>query len=456
MVDKVATTNPDAACEDARKDADAIRDAFSHKGIDEAYKLLKEESEKTKASTTLTAEEKDTWENEIVMALSKRDGKADLLPGLSLAYLKENKDQFTNAKDKDEFDADKVERKSERMFDKREMEKEYGNGKNKVDDLDVALLGNAADLLKKNDYNGKDVLEFEEVDDILKDSKENAAKEVGYEKTRDFNRKIAETFVKNKTLFAAVDEIDGEKGDGKLSEGEVDDFLERIKKSEGFKARFSAEELKAVEDLKATFDDANNHKDANATLVETKNPTFASRKNWITQESIIKAVGGKEAADAIIAKANELTTPKTEEEKKEEETDKKDDVEDKKEEKDKDTTNIEKTEDEKEEDDKKEVVDTETQMVNDAVQRAGEGPYQVAERLLGGKHDAKTVMALTQILKQQLIENTGSQNYKEAVSKMEVGHQFFTSEGLESIRQKVKASGNEELLKIFGEPQPVK
>ena len=95
-------------------------------------------------------------------------------------------------------------------------------------------------------------------------------------------------------------------------------------------------------------------------------------------------------------------------------------------------------------------------MVNDAVQRAGEGPYQVAERLLGGKADAKTVMALTQVLKQQLIENTDSKTYQEAVSKMEVGHQFFTCEKLESIRQKVKASGNEELLKIFGEPQPVK
>lgn len=457
-----ANVNTDAACEDARKDAEAIRDAFSHKGIQEAFDLLKAER---KNASTLTAAEQEVYENEIVMALSGRNGgKADLLPGLSLAYLKDNKDKFTNADENDEFDAKEVAHQAERMFDKRELEQTYGKGENKVDDLQVALLGNAADLLRKNDYNGEDVLELDEVDDILKDSKENAAKEVGYEKTRAFNKQIAEAFIKNKTLFGVIDEIDGEKGDGKLTEGEVNDFLERIKKSEGFKARFSAEELKAAEDLKTTFDDYNNYNDANSNLVESKNWWLKPRKNWITEESITKAVGGKEAAEAIVAKANEGTST-TDQAKTEE---KKEEV--KKEEENKDSTeNVDAKKDEvakkDEESEKKEETKTEVsingvvdenKLVEIGTQKAGEGPWQVAERFLTGTDDAAAQQALTQILKEQLVEDTQSKDYKEAVSKLKVGHNFLTCEGLEKLRAKVLASGNKTLMTVFGVKEPVK
>ncbi len=60
--------------------------------------------------------------------------------------------------------------------------------------------------------------------------------------------------------------------------------------------------------------------------------------------------------------------------------------------------------------------------------------------------------ALTKLLKEQLIEDTGSKTYMEAVSKMEVGHVFLTCEGLEKIREKVAASGNKTLMEMFGAP----
>lgn len=442
-----AAVNTDAACEDARKDAEAIRDAFSHKGIQEAYDLLKAER---KNATTLSAAEQDVYENEIVMALSgKQDGKTDLLPGLALGYLNDYKTQFVNPEDKDEFDAKEVGHQAERLFDKRELEQTYGKGENKVDDLQVALLGNAANLLKKNDFNGKDVLEFDELADVLNDSKENAVKESAYEKTREFNKQIAETFIKNKTLFSAVDEIDGEKGDGELTDDEVDDFLKRVKNSEGFRARFSEEELKAVEALKTTFEDDNNEDDDNSILVKTDHNFWSANDHFITQESILQAVGGKEAADAIVAKANEgtSTTDQKQEETEQEETEQ----EGKTEEDSKEST-------EEKKDDNSEVsingVVDENKLVEIGTQKAGEGPWQVAERLLAGTNDAAAQQALTQILKEQLVEDTQSKDYKEAVTKLQVGHNFLTCEGLEKLRAKVLASGNKTLMAVFGVKEP--
>ncbi len=104
--DTTAVASPaDAACEDARKDGDAIRNAFATKGIEEAYALLKEER---KNAGTLSPIEKDIWEKELVNALSANGGKTDILPGLSLAYLKENKSTFTNPDDGDEYDVRSV------------------------------------------------------------------------------------------------------------------------------------------------------------------------------------------------------------------------------------------------------------------------------------------------------------------------------------------------------------
>lgn len=446
-----AAVNTDAACEEARKDAEAIRDAFSHKGIQEAYDLLK--AERNNAST-LSAAEQDVYENEIVMALSgKQDGKADLLPGLALGFLNEYKAQYVNPNDKDEFDAREVTHQAERLFDKREMEQAYGKAENKVDDLQVALLGNAADLLKKNDFNGEDVLEFDELADVLKDSKENAAKESAYEKTREFNKQIAETFVRNKNLFSAVDEIDGGKGDGELTDDEVDDFLERAKNSEGFRARFSQEELKAVEALKATFEDDNNEDDSNSILVKTDYDFWTANDHFITQESILQAVGGKEGADAILAKANEGTsTSDQKQEEATEETKKEENAEGNKEEKKSEEENKEPAETKKE-DTVNGVVD-ENKLVEIGTQKAGEGPWQVAERLLAGTNDAAAQQALTQILKEQLIEDTQSKDYKEAVTKLQIGHNFLTCEGLEKLRAKVLASGNKTLMAVFGVKEP--
>lgn len=460
-----ANVNTDAACEDARKDAEAIRDAFSHKGIQEAYDLLKAER---KNASTLTAAEQDTWENEMMMALSGRNtGKTDLLPGLSLGYLNDNKEKFTNPDDKDEFDAKEVAHQAERMFDKKELEQTYGKGENKVDDLQVALLGNAADLLRKNDYGGEDILEFSELADVLQSSKENAAKEVGYEKTRELNKQIAETFVKNKTLFAAVDEIGGEKGDGELTDEEVDDFLERVKNSEGFRARFSAEELKAVENLKLTFEDKNNEKDSNSTLVKTDYDFWSANDHFITQESIIGAVGGKEAADAIVNKAKEGTAT-TDEKKDEENVENKDEQKNEKDEDDdKDSseeTDKDKVENKEEKKDDKETTENkqdkpevningvvdENKLIEIGTQKAGEGPWQVAERFLNGVKDEEAQKVLTQILKEQLIEDTQSKDYKEAVTKLKVGHNFLTCEGLEKLRAKISTSNNKTLMQIFG------
>jgi len=429
--------NTDGACEDARKDADKIREVFSTQGIQEAYALLLKEREGTKALGT--AAERDTWEKEMVMALSGRQGKQDILPALSLAFLNENKETFKNPDDSDKFDVREVRFQAGRMFDKLDMETAYGGTENKVDDLQVALLGNAADVLNKNDYNGEEIVEFDDLADVLKDNAENAKTEGEFQKTRDFNKQIAEAFAKNPRLFGVLDEANyGSETDGEVSEQEVDNFLAHCDKNESFKQLFTKEELKAVEDLKKTFDDPNNHKDDNGTLVESWNPWIGSRSNWITKESIAKAVGGEEAMKALgsaisgagkaLAEAAADVVKKVKEE------------------------GVTATADEAKEttETTEKVEDPEVVMLTDAVQKAGEGPYQVAARLLKGKNDMEAQLALTKILKQQLMEDTGAQTYEEAVTKLIVGHKFFTPETIDCIREKVGASGNATLIAMFG------
>lgn len=461
MVDKVKdssveqpTVNTDGACEDARQDADKIREVFSTQGIQEAYALLMKERESAK--TLGSASERDTWEKEIVMALSGRQGKQDILPGLSLAFLNDKKDAFKNPDDTDEFDVREVRYQAGRLFDKLDMETAYGNKENKVDDLDVALLGNAAEVLNKNDYGGEDILEFDELSEVLKDNAENAKEEGEFQKTRDFNKQIAETFAKNKRLFGVLDEANSaDSVDGKITEAEVDRFLLHCERNDSFKQLFTEEELKAVEDLKTTFDDPNNHKDDNNTFVKSWNPWIGKRQNWITQESIAAAVGGEEAMKSLgnaisgagkaIAEAAKVAL-KSAKEKESTEGDKGSDaaaeagtiVGEAIKQTDKDTVTDDKAE------------DPETAMLSEAVQKAGEGPYQVAARLLKGKNDEAAQIALTKILKQQLMEDTGAKTYEEAVSKLIVGHKFFTPETIDCIREKVGASGNATLIALFG------
>lgn len=463
MVDKVKdssveqpTVNTDGACEDARKDADKIREVFSTQGIQEAYATLLKERENAKLLGTPS--ERDTWEKEIVMALSNRQGKQDILPALSLAFLNENKDAFKNPDDSDEFDVREVRYQAGRMFDKLDMETAYGNKENKVDDLQVALLGNAADVLNKNDFNGKDILEFDELSEVLSDNAENAKTEGEYQKTRDTNKQIAEAFAKNPRLFGVLDESnDDRESDGQISQEEVDDFLEHCQKNESFKQLFNKEELKAIEDLKATFDDANNIKDDNSTLVKTSSflGTGLFRDKWITQESIAEAVGGVEAMKAIgsAGKALAEAAAKALEEAKS----KKDSTEEEKKEgaeeegaKEVGKKVGEAVKDDKDTADKDKAETSEVDMLTEAVQKAGEGPYQVAARLLKGKNDEAAQMALTKILKQQLMEDTGAKTYEEAVSKLIVGHKFFTPETIDCIREKVAASGNATLIAMFG------
>ena len=458
MVDKAtATVNTDSACEGAHKDADAIRDAFSHKGIEEAYELLKQDR---KNVANLSPAEQDTYEKEMVNALSANGGKTDILPGLSLAYLKEHEVGYKNPDDGSEFDVREVGNDAKRLFDKREMEDSYaglsgGKTLNKVDDIEVTLLGNAADLLKKNDFNGKNIKGLDDLDDVLKDNKENVLQEDGFQKTRDFNKSIAEAFVKNSRLFANLDEANGdEERDGKITQKEVQHFLDHCDKNPSYKALFTDEEMKAVQDLKKTFDDPNNHEDDNQVFVKHWNPLIGSRKNWITEDSIKEAVGGEAGIKAI---------EKTVAEEKAKATEKKDEKTDSKEEnkKDGDKTTVEdaakkkaeNTNEKTAEKTKTEVVDAETQMLNDAVQKVGEGPYQVAARLLRNKHDSAAQTILTQILREQLIEDTGSKTYAEAVSKLDVGHKFMTCEGLEKIREKAEASKNPTLKELFGKSQ---
>ena len=454
MVNDTKAANIDGACEDARKDGDAIRDAFSHKGIEEAYALLKEER---KNASNLTPEEKDIWEKEMVNSLSSNGGKTDLLPGLALAFLKENKETYKNPDDSDEYDVRTVSADAKNNFKWREMEDSYaevnkGSFLNKVDDIDVVLVGNAADMLKKNDFGGKKIREIEDLDEVLEDNKKDAEKQAGFDKTRDLNKSIAETFTKNHGLFSIIDsENDDDETDGQLTQDEVTRFLEHVEKNKDYKDRFSADELKAAEALKTTFEDKNNRDDDSQSLVETrKKSIFHDRKNWITQESILETVGGAEAAKKLV---DDAAKPKEEnKEVADKDTSEGADKEGDKDGKDKDAENKDEHKDEKVEEKKEEVVDTETKMVNDAVQKAGEGPYQVAARLLGGKGDMAAQIALTKVLKEQLIEDTGAKNYAEAITKLEVGHPFFTCDSLEKIREKVAASGNQSLMDLFGAP----
>ncbi|MBZ0186708.1 MAG: hypothetical protein K8F91_10705, partial [Candidatus Obscuribacterales bacterium] len=78
-------------------------------------------------------------------------------------------------------------------------------------------------------------------------------------------------------------------------------------------------------------------------------------------------------------------------------------------------------------------------LINDARQRVGEGPYQVASRLLPGASH-REIMELTRAMKNDYQDRTG--DLSDRMKQMKVGEQFITEQNLEKILRQSPALQN--------------
>lgn len=486
--------------DDARDDVKRVKEAFETKGAQEAWDVLKKERENTKTSS-MSKEDKDAWEKSVSELLTKSNNTM-LLPSLSIAYLNENKDAFS----KDGYiNKEKVAAKQHEINHDLTLEKGFEKDMG-IDDVDAVLANGAQDSIQKGMFNYANAVEEfnrktrwdgglfahkrdddEEAvrTDYLEGTLEQMSKlgkdEVTFRTNREFNKSIADRLTANEKMFNTLDESNGSfKGDGKITFNEVDKFLERVNTSSTYKGQFTAEEIQLATDLQKTLKDKNTYGDPKGTLAKVEGKfdpallplMFAGMLPikyvpGITKESIAKTHNTELPKDDASIEITSVPKPVAAAEVKPTETKDNKDKADETTNADKVTAEKEKTVDnktattDKDKEAKKETEkpadlysgDYENQLVNDGTQKVGEGPWQVASRLLKGKNDPAAQKALTEILKQQLIEDTKSKDYKEAVTKLEVGHTFLTCEGLNHLREKAKESGNETLIKLFGEPK---
>lgn len=499
MSDKVeAVAKNDAACEDGVADAAKIKETFDKMGSEQAFELLKQEREKTKGLSTT---EQDAWQKSIVQSLSG-DGK-NILPQLSIAYLNANKNELSN----DGYISQaKIDQKAAKLNDYLGFEKKIGQDLG-IDDLEAALLSNAqkatsAETVKaanaaeddewfSHTRSTDEVVSIEHLTSALKEETETKKTEFSYGETRELNKKLAETLASNQKLFRFLDESNGSNTqDGVITDDEVKSFLNHVAKNPDYKGLFKADELATVGELQKTMAAYDKNSAAKSSLVN-----YDVETNWfspdevhasISKDSINKAIKGDGVGAALVggaltaaAKAVEGLKVKDEEKKAEVKKDEEveSEVEDEKEE---EEVKIEEKKDEKKEEvvakeevkeEEEEVITPEGEDENNpekqpkvatkeetllkhAVQIAGEGPYQVAARLLAGQGDLNDQLALTEILKQQLIEDTGAKNYTEAVKKMAVGHPFVSASNIKLIREKVLAAKNDTLCNLVSEETP--
>lgn len=495
MSDKVeVAAKNDVACEDGVADAAKIKETFDKMGSEQAFELLKQEREKNKGLSTA---EQDAWQKSMVQALSG-DGKNSILPQLSIAYLNANKEELSSD---GYISQSKIDQKAAKLNDYLGFETKIGQDLG-IDDLEAALLKNAqkavtsesvkaANAAEDDEWfshkrSSDEVVSVEKLSSALKEESETKKTEFSYGETRDLNKKLAETLASNQRLFRFLDESNGSYAqDGVITDEEVKNFLIHAEKNPDYKSLFKPEELTLVNDLRKTMENVDKNSASKSSLVK-----YDIEDNWfspdevhasISKDSIAKsiagdglvgaaAVGGALAAagKALEALKAKKEDEKVEEKKEETKVEKKDDVKvEKKEEAEKTEKKEEIAKVEKEEEttapegedennpEKQPVVLTkEETLLKHAVQVAGEGPYQVAARLLGGQGDLNDQLALTEILKQQLIEDTGAKNYSDAVKKMAAGHPFVSANNIKNIREKVLAAKNDTLCNLVSEEAP--
>ena len=468
--DATVTTTDNGALTDAQKDAAAIRQTFEQKGAREAWDLLKQERASSK---NYSAEDMDIWEKELVKQFTGKDGNKSLLPNLSIAYLEDNKDRFTNSNGyivkKDVLN--RCDMLNYQQNSEKTQNENHGN-----DDVETMLANGAYGLIQKDAFrainayddmrtgifshsrNSDEAVYTKYLTRYLDERGKQTKTEFGFQKVRDENKRVAEELSKNSKLFNCLDEANSkDKRDGEITLDEVQKVIKHINNSPEYGSLFSTQERLTINALQRQLMNKDNLKDPKNTFVGIELDGMRVVPK-ISKESIEKTVGHKfgEAPKQEV-KPEEKKEEKKDEKKVETKDEKKDEKTDEKKVENKDEKKTEKKDDKKvdaKEDEKtvKEYVLDENKLVTDGTQKAGEGPYQVAQRMLAeaGMHDAEAQRQLTQILKEQLIEDTKSKDYREAVTRLKVGHNFLTCEGLEHLRERVKASNNPTLMKLFG------
>ncbi|HEY9786487.1 MAG TPA: hypothetical protein V6D17_13855 [Candidatus Obscuribacterales bacterium] len=104
-------------------------------------------------------------------------------------------------------------------------------------------------------------------------------------------------------------------------------------------------------------------------------------------------------------------------------------------------------------------------VLEQATQKAGEGPWQASLRVLGIKDERKmtkeevaAARELTEIFKKNLVEQSGAKSYNDALNsgKLTVGYNWMSPENIDKTLEAINASNNETLKARFAKMQPKK
>jgi|GEM_PF-1389283 len=339
--------------------------------------------------------------------------RSGVLPELSVGWAKENIDILGNGTEITDTDLKKFQHSAD-------------NANNPVDQLLIRSLNDMAPDLKNtsDDQPGREsLITMQDLDQRL----------AGYQDQRDFelpggsghdpNAHRTQVLLENGgRLFDYLDGIrnDGEQ-DGRVSRNDLVTFNERAKSDPGFARKFSPEQLDAVRELEQRWDDEGQSIRTGGIFTQ-----------FMTRESIAKGIGFQDIPAETIMQHTFSQKPRTNEDAL---------INPPRENRRAINDSEEAVQINPPPDNRRAIHDTERpgpcdapglpdRLLRDATQRVGEGPYQVAERLLPGASH-REIMELTRALKRDFQERTG--DHSDRMVTMKVGERFITSENLDRI-----------------------
>ncbi|MCA9800996.1 MAG: hypothetical protein KC777_03365 [Cyanobacteria bacterium HKST-UBA02] len=345
--------------------------------------------------------------------------RSGVLPELSVGWAKENMDILGDGKKITDTHLKRFQHSAD-------------NSQNPVDQLLIRSLNDMAPDLKNasNDQPGREtVINMQDLDQRLAGYQDQRDYELPGGRGHDPNARRTQVLLEDGgKFFDYLDGIrnDGEQ-DGRVSRNDLVTFNERAKSDPGFARQFSPEQLDAVRELEQRWDDEGQSIHTGGIFTQ-----------FMTRESIAKGIGFQDIPAETIMQHTLNQDPQAHE-----------------------AVPINPPQDNRRaiydserevpinppRDNSRAIRDSEgigadkgtepcdapalpDRLMKDATQRVGEGPYQVAERLLPGASH-KEIMELTRALKRDFQERTG--DHSDRMITMKVGERFITPENLDRI-----------------------
>lgn len=257
------TPQPLNPADDAKHDFERISQAMHDGGARDAYKVLKEEMDNTK---NLSPQERQAWQQEMTSQLTQgHDGAAPLLPRLSLAYLEDNRGAFTTQSSgyTTVIDAGKIDQRKATNDLSLQVEELSNHQRDLVNDVEAALLSGldkVADKGIRDAVTAHRAFGLGTLTEVLNKDQQDAKDASSLEISDRRENNVSKELLKNDgALFKMIDSQFGStQEDGRITDRDLVSVLQTIEKNPMIKSRFTAEEIKALEDLKGVFTDSNN------------------------------------------------------------------------------------------------------------------------------------------------------------------------------------------------------